>query len=451
MPDVWGTSHPTALQAFVTGYQALAAYFASGGRDRDALETARTELQSALSVDPMFSQATLQLATAEINLDNNARAIELLESLEGISDYTQAIQYSLGVASYQKRRDGAYITAEQYFRKVIESREIETDGRGENSELIPLAYCGLISVAAQKASRAPEGPDKKLSQTVTEYCNALEQQPELSSAVKAQLHYSMALWYLNSEREELAQREITEVLSLNRYHWRAYTLLGQVHLKQRQYADAISALQRAIAIAPGFEFAHYQLGRAYSLDRPDDWVEKATEALSKAPSIVKACIELARIRAEEYKQYAEALEILESVAQLQSQTPDVLASIAWYTAEGSLLDGPRRVRAIEAAKSAVAHTEEKDWHKLDVLGRVYLDCGDLVNAETVLSQAYTLNPTASQVNYHLAQLRFRHGDLEGAMQYLIRVYQEVNNQIWRQKANELKREIQQARAKQVSS
>lgn len=441
--ESWGTRFASALQAFADGYQALLSYFYTGARETNWLEAAQRRFIEAVQIDPTYKQAILQLAVTELNLDHNDASVRLLQSLDGQNEFIPEVAYNLGVAWYQKRFDIGYEKSEVQFRKALEFIEASTKIETRH-ELTALSYCGLISVNAQRI-RSSQSPNEQLQEVVNEfYRKATENKDRLPNQVLAQIQYVMGLWSLNSNQLEVASNFVRDAISLNPFHWRAYTLQGQIGLKSKNYSQAISEFKRAIALAPNFEFAYYQLGRAYSQERGPNWSDNAIAALSKAPSISKSYLEHGKILAEEYGHYQEALQLFESTLAMKSQQADALAAIAWYIAEGDMLVGSHVERALEAAFKAVRLTAEKDWHKLDVLGRILLETDDLEQAETVLKKALRLELQAPQVNYHLAELYVRMNNQDAARHHLIAIFEYPGRSVWRHKAEILMREVEQS-------
>jgi tetratricopeptide (TPR) repeat protein len=96
------------------------------------------------------------------------------------------------------------------------------------------------------------------------------------------IHYLIGniLWRMRELDE--AEAELNAELNANPYHGMANLRLGQIHLAHSREAEAISLLERAVALAPEFLEARRDLGKAYrKLGRAAD-ARREWEAVEKA-------------------------------------------------------------------------------------------------------------------------------------------------------------------------
>lgn len=310
-----------------------------------------------------------------------------------------------------------------------------------NRALEALAHCGLISVAAQRARAKGSDRTSLLSDALAHYQSALELGTG-DNEILSQAQYSLAVLHTNCERFDEARNLLEQAIACNPYHWRAYTALGQVEMATGHMNRAILALEKATMLSPEFEFAHFQLGRAYSASTIVNRVELALDAFSKAPGIASAHDEKGRLLAKERRDYTGAIACFERAIALNSRSADAYADLAWYLTESGLSSPEEKSKAVVAAERAVAVTERKDWHKLAVLGRVYYACREYQKAKASLIESQSLNPAAPQLYYHLACIESELGNLELAKKYLITFFSLPNQGVWKDDAASLMLSIQ---------
>lgn len=439
-PEKWGTSSATAFQAFLKGIEHFNTYYDSHSRDTEALQKAKTSLLTAVQVDPTYQPAIFQLALAHINKGEYDEAIILLKGILKHSEFQPEIYYNLGVSYYQKTNDWAYSEAERFFREVLDGFS-NTQIMEENRKLLALTHCGLVSITAQH-SRVNNADLEILFETGTEHYKSAIKLAEEDQEIVAQAKYSLALLHLNRKEFNEALLLIEDALAYNPYHWRGYTAFGQTAAAIGAYDIAINSLKKATLLSPDYEYAYYQLGRVYMLSNIPDKALLALEAFSKAPTIASAHNEKGKIYAEQLHNYEEGIRCFINATELNSKSAEAYANIAWYLAEGGLLDESDGEQATVAATRAVEITQRKDWHKLAVLGRVYYGCGEFEKARLALNEASQLDGRAPQVYYHLAQVYFSELELQQARQHLIALFKLEKQGVWKSKGVHLMREIE---------
>jgi Flp pilus assembly protein TadD len=97
-------------------------------------------------------------------------------------------------------------------------------------------------------------------------------------------HYSLALSYLQRNRNDEAQAAIEESLRLDPYDADAFSVLARAHLNRKRYQDALSAANQGLQVDP----EHIDCGNMRSLSlerlgRSDEAIHAAGETLRRDP------------------------------------------------------------------------------------------------------------------------------------------------------------------------
>ena len=105
---------------------------------------------------------------------------------------------------------------------------------------------------------------------------------------QATYYYAMSLWKSRRGPEDTAnlakiESLLSEAVQLDPKLGDAYLQLGILHEERRNFPDALSAYQQAVAVSPELEQAHYRLAQAYRRDGEEDKA-KAEMALYQATS-----------------------------------------------------------------------------------------------------------------------------------------------------------------------
>ncbi len=128
-----------------------------------------------------------------------------------------------------------------------------------------------------------------------EYDAAAEQlrlageQPPEEAPRSDQIKAGLAQVYTEQKRFDEAQGLIDEALKENDKSAEAHFALGKLRVHRKDYAGAVTALERAIGLDPGNAYAYYHAGIAYSnMRRPDRMVNVFQVFLKLAPDAPEA-------------------------------------------------------------------------------------------------------------------------------------------------------------------
>lgn len=218
---------------------------AQAGRNHDAVDA----LERAMSIDPTNDQAAYNAALLHIKMQEYGLAKRALEDAIQANPERGGYYQRLGEVSVMLEDWGA---AREAYQQAI---EIEPD------LFRPYYELGKVAEAMGEPQTA-----------LQRYNEAIEKNPRFVDA------YS-ALGYLYSEYEfepqaiQVLQAGLQVCLEDTGEEAELHALLGQVHLDQDSYEQAIASFRESLSIAPGRPSALFGLGEAYFLN--DDGEEAA--------------------------------------------------------------------------------------------------------------------------------------------------------------------------------
>jgi DNA-binding winged helix-turn-helix (wHTH) protein/TolB-like protein/Tfp pilus assembly protein PilF len=219
-----------------------------------------------------------------------------------------------------------------------------------------------------------------------------------------------------AELRRVAQRH-TRNLEAYQYFQR-----GQAALIVRQRAEneiAREMFRRAIALDAAFARAYAGLALTYAADYRNQWAADGTAALDRAfelartahqinPDIPETYWVLAFVHLER-RQHEQALQYLETAVRLYPSFADGYALMGGVTAYiGRPADSVRLVRTAMRLNPQAGHLY------FLILGRAYLNLGDLEQARVNLEQALLRNPANLEAHVYLAALQVMAGNKEAA-------------------------------------
>lgn len=184
---------------------------------------------------------------------------------------------------------------------------------------------------------------------------------------------------------------------------------------QENLEKAVQELQAAVQLNPDFKAAWVELNRAYlKIARLRDferWFELA----------VKTSDDLAR-------KFGEDADVLQLLAEIQSQKADHKAAIALYlqaleVSEGNSLLWHGLARVYEAIGDlqqaeyafAKARDMQKNWFNLNALATFYYRTGQLIKAIESFKELSLLSPENDQILQTLGAVQFAQADVAGAL------------------------------------
>jgi len=435
----WNTKSSEALRFFTRGLAAVQKYDA-GIRDELLLEQAETCFSQALALDPLYQPAQCNLAFIRIHLGRYHKAVELLRPLRNRVPKTlvPSVTYNLGVAYYHMAHDWAYDYAEEAFHVVVGM--LRRARSSEKKELLALAYCGLVGVAAQRVHQDAATAEQHCAEAAS-YFEAATAKAGNKRNVQAIAKTALGLAYLHCREYAEAVRLFQAATGDQSDHWRAYVHWGRAEMAQENLEEALVHLKQATALNSHSQFAQFNLGLTY---KRLGQLDEAIQAFEKAPTIARSHNELGEILAGR-EEFEVALGEFESAVAINSRLAEAWANLAWYTLEAGCTDEESLREATRWAKRAVACDKgtDREWHKRAVLGRVYLGRGMLDDAEQEFTLALEQKPSNAQSHYYRAEIAWRRGEPERAKSLLIDFFKLEHKGVWHGKAVSLMRQVQE--------
>jgi tetratricopeptide (TPR) repeat protein len=205
-------------------------------------QQARTELEAAMSLKPNFADA-YNLAIACLDMDDDQCADRLFTSLEATYGDTPQIHMELGRAwgesDFQPR-------AEVEFKKVI----------AEDPKFPEAHYCLAATYLEENVPSKVPLAEKELTEELTVTPNDFLTYAALGKLAVVQQNYAAAAKYLS------------RAIELNPKSPDAWLYQGQMQYNQQQWAQAEHSLRQAIQLTADPSRNHYQIQKAcYLLGR----------------------------------------------------------------------------------------------------------------------------------------------------------------------------------------
>ena len=227
---------------------------------------------------------------------------------------------------------------------------------------------------------------------------------ELANSIK-QAHYNKGITYLNDERYSEAVTAFQNAITLDSDFTTAHYNLGLTYLKMETYPRAVDALQKTITLDPNYKAAHHSLALAYL----------GQQELGKARDAARETLKLD-------PNYQPALSLLEAIdpsftpSEIQTTTPPEPDQPVEQQPSGK----PRQETHYELGiayqdsemyPEAVAEFQkainlDPDFIAAHIsLGEVYLEIGELDDAETAANAALRIDANSQPARQLLDDIR----------------------------------------------
>jgi len=182
---------------------------------------------------------------------------------------------------------------------------------------------------------------------------------------------------------ELAAKAFGDALTINPRHAEGWHNLGQLYLRQQEYAGAVNSFQRALALRP---------------DSTEDLEGLVTAAIDGDQ------FELARAQLDQARKRAPGLLILDYLeGVLAARQRDLVGALSWFDTVLQKND-----------LHGLAHYQR---------GRVQVILGEKTAAIQSFGRACELLPTSFEAYYNLGTLLSMEGDASAGLPYLVRAYE----------------------------
>jgi len=231
------------------------------------------------------------------------------------------------------------------------------------------------------------------------------------------LRLGLALIAFENHNDALAQSELDILTDSEEHADEAWFYLGKLAQRQGKSDAAIAAYEN---VPPG---QHYLAAMAETshlliqLKQPDESRRRFAEARTRLPDLR---ISLYQLEAELFstrKDHAGARALLDEALRLTPGQPQLLLSRALVAERQDQLD------QFEADIGEVLRAEPDNASALNALGYTLLErTNRLDEAETYIRRAHALKPNDPSIMDSLAWVKFKRGDIDGALMDLRRAY-----------------------------
>ena len=232
---------------------------------------------------------------------------------------------------------------------------------------------------------------------------------ELANLIK-QAHYNRGITYLNDERYSEAITVFQNAITLDPDFTTAHYNLGLTYLKMETYSRAVDALQKTITLDRSYKAAHHALALAY-LGQQD---------LGKARDAARDALKL-DVNYQPARSLLEAIDpsfTLPSISASETQTatlpapeqpvnpqPDAKSTQETHHELGiAYLDAKMHTEAIAEFQKAIGL--DPDFAAAHIsLGKVYLEIGQLDDAETAANTALRIDANSQPARQLLEDIK----------------------------------------------
>lgn len=251
--------------------------------EQDELENASTAVTAALELDAMHQPALLLCDTlTQAYYDRGKEYLNTERYTEAVSIFQKGLTLNAGLARGSQVSDvenkhiyvhlGAAYIGLQAYQEAIDALQ---DAIALDADLVDAHY-NLGYAYVEQGS---------YDQAIPHLERAIAIAPNLKRA-----HYHLARAHRELGNLEAATHALTETLRLDPNYQRAHELAnpikqahynrGVTYLNDERYSEAVTALQNAITLDPDFTTAHYNLGLTYlkmeTYQRAVDVLQKTT-------------------------------------------------------------------------------------------------------------------------------------------------------------------------------
>lgn len=396
-----------AVAGLLKGKPSLAAALALRGRfelqDGEASK-AEASLRAAVAADPRDGAAAFWLGQALLRQRQFDEAERAFEGALRLSPSSGSVHVELSRLMLRRGRAADAVT---YARDAV--RLAPRDGAGRAALVRALAAAGDLGGATRALAAVSAGRERDPQLRMLEgelrlarkdpagaaraFSEALEASPALYEALDGLVASRLA-----TGDAEGARRDVAAALARTSEDAGALVAAGRGYLQARDFAQAVSVLQRALALAPDRIEAYALLATSYVLqDRLDDAVREyerlaARQPKAAAPRIVLGMLhQTASRRAQARQSYLAALEADPRAAVASN-------NLAWMDYE----DGTNLDVALQRAQAAKAQLPDSPEVN-DTLGAIYLKKGLASSAVDALKAAVAAAPQEAAYQVRLGQ------------------------------------------------
>jgi tetratricopeptide (TPR) repeat protein len=347
---------------------------------QNLIDSAESNLNDAVALDPRFDQAIVLLAELKINKGNPAAAVDLLAPLTKERPQIAQAQ-SLLASAYlaQQKRDEALAV----YRHMTELFPKDPQ---------PFFLMGNILLGKGQQQEARQAFEKS-ADIAPDYLPAIEKLADLDLAAKE---------YIS------AMGRVQKLIEADPKQAQAWALRGKIYWAQKDFAHAEADLLKAIELDPNLVPAHWLLAQVYiATNRQQQAIEKLNESVEKNANVSTLMVlALLQDRLKNFEAARDAYEKVLTLAPNSSLAMNNLAAL--YSERLGQLD-----KAYDLAMKAREATPNEPY-VADTLGWILFKRGDYGSARRLLEESAGRLPDQPEAQFHLAMAHYMTGDEERA-------------------------------------
>ena len=386
-------------------YNLGVALWYSGARDR-----ALSELRESVRLDPAAGASHAFLGTALREAGDVAGARASLQRAIALLPPTAAVYVDLGVT---------YLRAGE-LEKALGQLEA---GLNLSSPSPPAPDWDAAIAALRQSLRATTNMAEAHStlglllgrrgavgsEVAAEFREAIRQRPDFAEA-----HNHLGLVLIQAGDDEAGIAALREAVRISPDYADAYDNLGAA-LTPTNVKEAISHLEKAVALAPGSVKAQFNLAVAYGVS-PEHGTTTEIEQLRRvvvlAPAFARARLALGKALLQDGKG-AEAVQELTEAARMEPESGEAHYQLGLALARAGRKD--EATAELRKGRELVAADDRNQNANRDLAeGRAALDKGDLEQAAVKFQHAIQLTPQSSEARRSLSAVLERKREAEAS-------------------------------------
>jgi tetratricopeptide (TPR) repeat protein len=361
-------------------YQMASAYLLNGNTAK-----AVSSLNRSLKLNPNFIPARITLSELNMRQGNPAAAISMLTPLLKLTNLTPAVMIPASLILAQ-----SYLIQKSPDQAIAIYRGMETSYPKE-AQLFFLEGQAWMTT-------------NKLAEARAAFNKALALNPDLMSALEELVSLDL---YESRFPDALAR--VKTQLDKNPKAPFPWLLLAQIHIKQKDNAQAQSDLEKVIELDPKLPLPYLMLAK---LDIDQKQQKQALDKLNTLVSLttnnVSALMEIGMIH-DQLKEYDLARQAYEKLLDTEPRSPGALNNLAYlYCEHFNDLD-----KAYQFAEKGRA-LAPLDPYIADTLGWILYKRHDYPRALAVLKESLDKQPSNAEVYYHVGMVHYMMGEEDSA-------------------------------------
>ncbi|HTX19567.1 MAG TPA: tetratricopeptide repeat protein [Bacteroidota bacterium] len=282
--------------------------------------------------------------------------------------------------------------ARAQFDTILQSDSISADTRFR----IAMAYLG----ESQKDSSLVDSVKDQFQKFLTRFPDDWRPMFYLGRLAIVEKNDSLALRYFD---------KVTKVAGWNAEAW---WYLASILFDKKDYAQAVTVLEKAHEIVPNDGGINFLLGYGYTrVDRNEDAIVPLERAIEINPKDINAVATLASTL-DALKRYSQSDTTFEAALRLDSLNAMVLNNYAYSLAER----GEQLQRAFEMSRLSLSKDSTNAAY-LDTFGWIYYRLGNYTEAEHYVKMAIDAGEASAVVYEHLGDIYSRLSQQDKAKEY----------------------------------